>query len=834
MTTLLVPTAPPAAVTPPRALRPYQIEAADMVVDGWKRGVQGPAVVLPTGAGKPLHNNTDIPLPDGKFVKMGRIAVGDKVVGSDGNPTLVVAVEPQGVIPLYRMIFDDGTEVLAGAGHLWTAQRKSRTPRTVTTEWLAGLSPGVLGDWTVPAHKPGGVTERRSIAAVIKAGSGPATCIQVSNDDGLFACTRNYVMTHNSTVIAELTRREVVAGGRVLLLAHRNELIEQMADAAMAVNPTGPVPSMIGGPHRGDPDSQIVSATVQSLQRPGSRERLGHRDLLIIDEAHHAVAQTYLNVIEHFSVIGARRAGFTATMVRLAPKEGEPPLRSVWGEVVYERDINWAITNGFLLPPYGVTVQLPNFDLDAMHTGGGDITDDEAEAAMMSDATLNATVTAVVERTAGLSTIVFGASMDHCRAVADELIKLGVAAEVVVGTTSSKERKGIYRRFHNGQTRVLVTVDVLTEGADFPRCEAVVLARPTRSQSRLVQCVGRGLRPHTFTDGRVKDRALVVDLVGAGQMGLIVQVELDKVARGCECSQPCSGDCDESCTGLECRCVCDCSPRCICAQPCEGDCHEFCTGVGCACDCDCSPCTCVQPCGGACNLECTGERCGCDCECSVSIAGPAPVEEVAIECTCGCPDSYDLCRCGCACDLHRIEPLEDYDPVTGELHTQRLHRGDSAWSQRTTSIRWARHDRGLVRPIYRRNGSKGVLMLADMRGVAGTVPGHDWAFGFYDTDQHRAFWINTAGQWQEPGSDCYLNGFSLREADTVAQSLFSGHMRDNDRTPASDAQVDYATRIGIPNAAGCDRRDMSDLIALTTADRHMLVFVGSTQSDTAA
>lgn len=294
-----------------------------------------------------------------------------------------------------------------------------------------------------------------------------------------------------TTVIAELVRREVENQGSVLLVAHRNELIEQMAGAVTAVNPTGPVPQMIGGVHRGDPRAQVVSATVQSLQRAAARNQLGHRDLLIVDEAHHAVARTYLNVLDHFSILGARRAGFTATMTRHSPNKNEPALRSVWSEVVFERDIVWAIQNGFLLAPHGVTVILPDLDVDSLHSGDGDITDDEAAAAMMHETTLNATVAAVVGRTAGLSTIVFGASMEHCRQLADALVALGVTAEVVVGPTSVRERRGIYRRFHSGQTRVLVTVDVLTEGADFPRCEAVVLARPTRSQSRLVQCVGR-------------------------------------------------------------------------------------------------------------------------------------------------------------------------------------------------------------------------------------------------------------------------------------------------------------------------------------------------------
>lgn len=584
-----------------------------------------------------------------------------------------------------------------------------------------------------------------------------------------------------TTVIAEVARRDVAKGGRVLLVAHRNELIEQMADAVTAVDPAGPVPQMIGGVHRGNPAAQIVSATVQSLQRPAARDRIGRRDLVIVDEAHHAVARTYLNVLDHFAGLGSRRAGFTATMTRHSPGRDEPALRSVWGEVVFERDIVWAIRNGFLLAPRGVTLTLPDLDVDSLHSGDGEITDDEAAAAMMRETTLNATVAAILDRTAGLSTIVFGASTEHCRQLAAALVAVGVTAEVVVGPTPVHERRGTYRRFNSGRTRVLVTVDVLTEGADFPRCEAVVLARPTRSQSRLVQCVGRGLRPHTFADGRVKEGALVVDLVGAGSLGLIVQTRLDAEHRdfsavgdtGCSCAQPCSGACETSCAGTGCGCVCSC--------------------------------------GGA---------------------GSAAAEACGALCACTCPAAFGVCRCGCPCDAHRIDPLADFDPVTGELRPPgRRRRGDSPWSVRTATIRWARHPRGLVRPIYRSNGLRGVLMLADMRGVTGTSPGRDWAFGFFDATVRRMFWAGVTGEWLEPGPRCHLLGMSLTHADDLAQRIFPGHMRDADRGGASAEQANLAASLNIPDADKLDRRDLSDMIALARAEHWLPVFPRSAPAE---
>ncbi|CPW92229.1 DEAD/DEAH box helicase [Mycobacteroides abscessus] len=588
--------------------------------------------------------------------------------------------------------------------------------------------------------------------------------------------------TGKSSVIAELARREVTVGGRVLLMAHRDELIKQMAQAVTAVNPAGPLPSLIGGGNRDDPTAQIVSATVQSLQTEAALARIGHRDIVIVDEAHHAPARTYRKVLDHFTALGARRAGFTATMIRHAPNKNEPALRTIWEEVVFERDIPWAIENGFLIAPVGVTVELPELDVSALKAGsGGDISDEVAEEAMMRETTLNATVEAVLTRTEGRSSIVFGASLLHCEQLAKSLVEQGVSAEVVVGDTKTKVRNGIYNRFRHGTTQVLVTVDVLTEGADFPRCEAVVLARPTRSQSRLVQCVGRALRPHTFEDGTVKDTALVVDLVGAGSLGLMVKTRLDPEHRD-------KTDEDEEGFG------------CYCQQPCTSDeCDFSCTGIGCECNCTCAS----EP----------------------SESGPASDPASSVPCTCACSLAFGLCRCGCECDLHRIDPLRTFDPVTGEMTAAgKQRRGDSSWSQRTSTIRWVRHSRGMVRTVYRSNGHKGVLLLADMRGVAGTVAGRDWAFGFLDNSVHRMYWVGIDGQWTEPGPRCHLQGLTLFEADALAQSIFADHMRDSTRSEPSTAQVDFAAQLGVPDAGALDRRDLSDMIALAQAEYWLPTF----------
>src|SRR5699024_6066597 len=98
----------------------------------------------------------------GGFIPLRDVRAGSFVLGVDGHPTPVLAVDPQGKIPLYRLTFDDDTYIDAGIGHLWTVQRKGRKPRTVTTEWLMNqpLSDGDGYCWRVPVMGPAQHAER--------------------------------------------------------------------------------------------------------------------------------------------------------------------------------------------------------------------------------------------------------------------------------------------------------------------------------------------------------------------------------------------------------------------------------------------------------------------------------------------------------------------------------------------------------------------------------------------------------------------------------------------------------------------------------------------------
>lgn len=323
--------------------------------------------------------------------------------------------------------------------------------------------------------------------------------------------------TGKSTVIAEIASRAYELDLRVVMLAHRFELLDQMAATVKAVAPQLP-PVGIVAAERDEYRAPIVAASFQTVTRAQRLDRLGRRDVILCDETHHVTAPTYAKVVE---TLGAYDdsffCGFTATLRR----EDGRALRSVIDHVAYERDLRWAIEEGFLVKPTGLTVRVPGLDLDRIRVVAGDFV--SSELAVMMEASTESVVDAVLRFAAGRRSLVFAASVLAAEMIADSLCAKGIAAAVVVGSTPQDERSCRYRDFSDGTVSVLVTVQVLTEGVDFPWCDAVVIARPTRSQVLYSQMIGRALRPHPG-----KSDALVVDLAGATRvLSVVTLADLD-------------------------------------------------------------------------------------------------------------------------------------------------------------------------------------------------------------------------------------------------------------------------------------------------------------------
>lgn len=299
------------------------------------------------------------------------------------------------------------------------------------------------------------------------------------------------------------------AGEKTLAVAHRDELIEQAAAKIRAVAP-GLRVGVVKAERDEHQGADVVVASVQTLAQPRRRRRIEGIGLVVVDEAHHAVARTYRETLKHFGCFtpgGPRALGVTATMAR----SDNESLGEVWEEIAYQLDILDLIDQGHLADVRGISVQLSGLDLSKVKTtgrGGDYRTGDLAEQMGDVDA-WTAAADAYVEHASDRRGIAFTPTVESAHQTAEMLCRRGIVAEAVDGTTPTDERRDILARFETGATQVLANCGVLTEGYDAPWCSAVLIARPTSSDVLFVQMAGRGLRPHPG-----KRDALIIDLVG--------------------------------------------------------------------------------------------------------------------------------------------------------------------------------------------------------------------------------------------------------------------------------------------------------------------------------
>lgn len=336
--------------------------------------------------------------------------------------------------------------------------------------------------------------------------------------------------TGKSVTMGEVVRRVYHSStdedrGTIVVLAHRSELLKQLRKAVHQLDPDITVGTVKAQTREYSAD--VVVASVQTLASSFDHlVSLGKIDAIIVDECHHYAAETYRGVLDNlgsFEAVGwVPTVGFTATMWR-----SDGGLERVWEETVYTKDIKWAIENGFLVKPKGLVVVTDQIDLSDVRVVAGDYVRDELEKAMM--ASVESTVTAMDTYCPDRACIVFAAGVNHAYALADALTQAGMPAEVIVGSMKDEERQEVYDKYTAGLLHSMVTVTVLTEGADFPRCDCVVMARPTQSKSLHSQQVGRALRLYTDpVTGKVKEDALVLDLAGhTRKMSLMDLSKLD-------------------------------------------------------------------------------------------------------------------------------------------------------------------------------------------------------------------------------------------------------------------------------------------------------------------
>lgn len=286
-----------------------------------------------------------------------------------------------------------------------------------------------------------------------------------------------------SCIVAEIARRTTWNGKRVMFLVHRRELVDQIFrtfvrwGVLMDLCDIGMV--------------QTFTRRIKKLRKPA---------LIITDENHHSLAQSYKRIYEHFPDVP--RVGVTATPVRL---NGDG-LGDVNDKLIVGVSTKWLIENHCLAPYdyYAPSVA----DLTGLHTKMGEYVTADIEKAMIKNTVFGDVIKYYRRFAEGKKAICYCSSIRHSEATAAAFRAAGIAAAHIDGGTPQAQRDRIISNFRNGSITILCNVDLISEGFDVPDCECAILLRPTHSLTLYIQ---QSMRCMRYREGK---KAVIIDHVG--------------------------------------------------------------------------------------------------------------------------------------------------------------------------------------------------------------------------------------------------------------------------------------------------------------------------------
>jgi superfamily II DNA or RNA helicase len=298
-------------------------------------------------------------------------------------------------------------------------------------------------------------------------------------------------------------------GKRALVLVHTDELVWQ-AVAKIQFVTKGRWTVGVVKASQNEVAADIIVASVQTLAQPGRKEQIQDVGKIIVDEAHHAVAKSYVDILEYYGAMpdasgtyqdhdGARswrtapRTPVTGYSATLARSDGQG-LGHIWQDLAFSRSLPWGIRHGYLIDLVPYTITIPGVEAGA----SAEVLDASLADSIAPEAVVGAWLDhAGYDYLSGKSssTVLFAPLVRSAQAFADAFNEAGVKAEVVHGAMAKAERRAALDRYETGVTTVLCNAMVLTEGWDSPRTMCVIVARPTQSRPLFVQMIGRGLRP---------------------------------------------------------------------------------------------------------------------------------------------------------------------------------------------------------------------------------------------------------------------------------------------------------------------------------------------------
>ena len=297
---------------------------------------------------------------------------------------------------------------------------------------------------------------------------------------------------------------------KACVLAHRDELTAQNELKFTKVNPT--ISTSVVDAKEKSWHGRTTFAMVPTLARESNLASMPVLDLLVIDEAHHAAADSYRRIIDRAQKINpdVKVFGVTATPNR-GDKKG---LRPVFSNVADQVFIGELIASGHLVPPRTFVIDVGAQEALKSVRKSVDDFDMKAVDAIMNKAPItDAVIRHWREKAGDRQTVVFCSTVDHARNVRDAFCADDIRAGMVYGDMGTAERRDVLQAYDKGDIQVLVNVAVLTEGWDHQPTSCIILLRPSSYKSTMIQMVGRGLRtvdPNEYP-GVIKTDCIVLD-----------------------------------------------------------------------------------------------------------------------------------------------------------------------------------------------------------------------------------------------------------------------------------------------------------------------------------
>jgi superfamily II DNA or RNA helicase/transposase len=298
-----------------------------------------------------------------------------------------------------------------------------------------------------------------------------------------------------TVLFAQLAREFIQKGERVLVVCHRIELIDQAKSkiqgvclAEIGIIKSGVEPNLA---------APIQIASLQSL--PRNLDNLGDFGLLIFDEAHHFGAKSWDRVIAHFHDVYT--AGFTATPIRL---DGVG-FAHIFDNLIGNISVDSLINEGYL-SKYDLFASPVAMDVSKCGKFAGDYKVSDIERYNDAIVLAGHLIETYIRLAAGLPTVVFAVSVKHSIEIAARYNAVGIKAVHVDGDTPAVDRARILNEFKSGEIQIICNCGLFDEGVDLPLVGCVQIAKPTRSLTKYLQTIGRGLR---ISEG--KERVIFID-----------------------------------------------------------------------------------------------------------------------------------------------------------------------------------------------------------------------------------------------------------------------------------------------------------------------------------